>query len=454
LSDPITLFPRKEGVVERRNTRREFLRVGAGGGLLLASGGGLLAACGGDDPAAPPAGEATGDIRFLKGPNFADDLKWQREAARAFTAENPKITVKPSLYDWASVETQLTTAFAGNAPPDIIYMADTLWPKFADANALLDLTEYVNAPAFAEEKAKYPEEAWKAVTYEDKIYGVPLIQGVISVVYVNTDLVPDAGAAVASYDALREAASAARKGDVFGYAMATTHNDFSYQEWMNYVVNAGAAILAEDGGSPGFDTPENAQAFDLLRAIHSEDRSAPPPGAYNREALKGLFQAGRVAIYHSDANDKIISGKAEGKPVKFDYEIHKLPPGPGGQFVFTVRGNLHVAARSKSPDAAWEYVKFLSSAERETAFIRAQGGDLQPARADIADSVYPTGRAFDWSRRLVQEFIPEGRSVQAHPRMVEMIKAVQTEFERCIRGQTSGAEMVAAANARIGELMA
>ena len=366
----------------------------------------------------------------------------------------PKISVEPNLYDWASVETQLTTAFASNAPPDIIYMADTLWPKFADAGALLDLTDYVNDKAFASEKAKYPEEAWQAVTYQDKIYGVPLIQGVISVVYVNTDLMKRAGVTepVSSYEAMREAARAVRGGDVFGYAMATTHNDFSYQEWMNYVVNSGAAILGDDGRSPGFDTPENAEAFELLRAIHAQDRSAPPPGAYNREALKGLFQAGRVGIYHSDANDKIISGKAEGKPVKFAYEIHKLPPGPAGQFAFTVRGNLHVVAKSKSPDAAWEYVKHLSSGERETAFIRAQGGDLQPARADIADNVYPAGAEFDWSRRLVQDFIPESRSVQAHPRMVEMIKAVQGEFERCIRGQLSGAEMVAAANARIGDL--
>ena len=436
-------------------SRREFLRVGAGGGLLLATGG-LVIACGGDDPSAAAQGEVAGDIRFLKGPNWADDLKWQRETARAFMAEHPKITVEPNLYDWATVETQLTTAFAGNAPPDIVYMADTLWPKFADASALLDLTPYVNDTAFAEEKAKYPDGAWDAVTYEDKIYGVPLIQGVISVLYVNTDLMRQAGVTdpVSSYEALREAARATRTDDVFGYAMATTHNDFSYQEWMNYVVNSGAAILADDGSSPGFDTPDNAAAFELLRAIHAEDKSAPPPGAYNREALKGLFQAGRVAIYHSDANEKIINGQAEGKPVKFDYEIHKLPPGPGGQFVFTVRGNLHIAAKSKSPDAAWEYVKHLSSAERETAFIRAQGGDLQPARADIARSVYPDGAKYDWSRRLVTEFLPESRSVQAHPRMVEMIKAVQTEFERCIRGRSSGAEMVAAAHARIGELAA
>jgi ABC-type glycerol-3-phosphate transport system substrate-binding protein len=442
-----------ESLLAQPLSRRQLLGRGAGAGLLL-SAGGLLAACGDSGSKAATTGEASGSIRFLKGPNWADDLKWERKIAAAFTAEHPKIKVTPALYDWASVETQLTTAFASNSPPDIVYMADTLWPKFADAGALLDLSDYVDDPAFAAEKGKYPDGAWEAVTYDGKVFGVPLILGVISVVYLNMDLLRRAGVkdAVSSYDAMRTAAQATRKGDVFGYGMTTTHNDFSYQEWMNYVVNSGAAILGEDGRSGGFDTPENAQAFELLRAIHAEDKSAPPPGSYNREALKGLFQAGRVAIYHSDANEKIITGKAEGKPVKFPYEVHKLPPGPAGQFVFTVRGNLHIAAKSKSPDAAWEYVRYLSSAQRETEFIRAQGGDLQPARSDISNSVYPAGAAFDWSRRLVKEFIPDGRSVQPHPRMIEMIKAVQTEFERCIRGQQTGAEMVAAANGRINEL--
>jgi multiple sugar transport system substrate-binding protein len=438
-------------------SRRDFLRRGAGAGLVL-SAGGLLAACGDESGGAAKSAAAapSGAIRFLKGPNFADDLDWQREAAAAFTKRHPKITVTPSLYDWASVETQLTTAFASNAPPDITYMADTLWPKFADAGALLDVTDFVNDPSFAAEKAAYPKGAWESVTYDGKIFGIPLIQGVISAIYTNTDLLKKAGVtdAISSYDAMRAAAKATRKGNVFGYGMSTTHNDFSYQEWMNYVVNSGAAILGSDGHSGGFDTPQNGQAFELLRAIHAEDRSAPPPGAYNREALKGLFQAGRVAIYHSDANEKIISGKAEGKPVKFAYEVHKLPPGPAGQFAFTARGSMHVASKSKSPEAAWEYVKYLTSAQRETSFIRAQGGDLQPSRADITDTVYPAGAAFDWSRRLVKEFIPDGRSVQPHPRMVEMIKAVQSEFERCIRGQQSGAEMVAAANAKIGDLAA
>ncbi len=442
-----------DSLLTRPLSRRGLLRHGAAAGLVL-SGGGLIAACGGESGTAASNGEAAGTVRFLKGPNWAEDLDWQKQVAAAFTAEHPKIKVTPALYDWASVEAQLTTAFASNSPPDIVYMADTLWPKFADAGALLDLTDHVNDASFEEEKASYPDGAWEAVTYDGRIFGVPLIQGVISVLYVNTDLLRAAGMddAVSSYEAMREAARATRKGDVFGYAMSTTHNDFAYQEWMNYVVNSGAAILGEDGSSPAFDTPENAQAFDLLRAIHFEDKSAPAPGAYNREALKGLFQAGRVAIYHSDANEKIISGKAEGKPVRFAYEVHKLPPGPAGQFVFTVRGNLHVAAKSKSPEAAWEYVKHLSSAQRETEFIRAQGGDLQPSRSDIAETVYPEGEDFDWSRRLVKEFIPDGRSVQPHPRMVEMIKAVQNEFERCIRGQLTGAEMVAAANARIGEL--
>src|SRR5919201_1176593 len=133
-------------------SRREFLRRGAGAGVLLSSGG-LLAACGGSSSPQKAAGGAvvSGQLHFLKGPNWANDLSWQKQTAAEFTKLHPKITVTPSLYDWASVETQLTTAFASNAPPDIVYMADTLWPKFAGAGALLDLTDYVNDASFAAE---------------------------------------------------------------------------------------------------------------------------------------------------------------------------------------------------------------------------------------------------------------------------------------------------------------
>lgn len=439
----------------RGTSRREFIRA-AGATTMLAAGGGLLAACGDASDSGKGAKAASGSIRFLKGPNWADDLAFQKRAATEFTASHPGIHVKPALYDWASVETQLTTAYASRQPPDIVYMADTLWPKFAGAGALLDLTGRVDAGAFKGEHDAYPANAWEALTYDGRIYGVPLLQGVISALYLNLDLLEAAGIddPTSSPEALRDAARATRKGKVFGYGMSTTHNDFSYQEWMNWVVNSGAAILSEDGTKPAFDTPENAQAFDLLRAIHFEDKSAPPPGSYDREALKGLFQAGRVAIYHSDGNEKIISGKAEGKPVKFRYRVVKLPPGPAGQFVFTARGTLHVAAKSKAPDAAWEYVKHLTSGPEVTAFLRASGGDLQPVRTDIADTVYPPGKAYDFPRRLVSEFLPDGRAVQPHPRMVDMIKAVQGEFERCIRGQQTGAEMVRSANAKIGELVA
>ncbi len=192
-------------------SRRSFLERVAATGVVV-GGAGLFAACGGDDD---DDAVAAGTITFIKGPNFEDDLKFQQGLGKSFQASHPKVTVKARLYDWANVETQLTTAFASPNPPDVVYMADTLWPRFADANALLDLTEYVNDPAFAEEKARYPEQAWEAVTYEDKIYGVPLIQGVISVLYVNTDLMKKAGVAdaVSSYDAMREAARATRKAE-------------------------------------------------------------------------------------------------------------------------------------------------------------------------------------------------------------------------------------------------
>ena len=104
------------------HSRREFLRRSAVAGVALGSGG-VLAACGDSD--SPPAALEGGVIRFLTGPLTADDLKLQRGDAATFGREQPKIDVRVSLFDWGSMIPQLTTAYAGNKPPDLLHMSDS-----------------------------------------------------------------------------------------------------------------------------------------------------------------------------------------------------------------------------------------------------------------------------------------------------------------------------------------
>ena len=435
------------------HSRREFLRRSAVTGLALSSGG-LLAACGDSDPASAPALEG-GLVRFLTGPLTSDDLKLQRGYAAAFERAQPKIDVKVSLFDWGSMIPQLTTAYAGDKPPDLLHMSDSFWAKLASQGAFLDVTDLVNGKDYEATRKAVPQRYWDALTYQDKIWGIPWLTGVYSCLYVNKDLMRKAGVSdwSSSYDALRSAAKETTSGKTYGYAIATSFTDFAYQELMNYVFNAGADFLDEAGTQGAFDTPENAEAMELLRAMHVDDRSTPRPGEYDRAGQEALFRAGRVAMYHSGGNAALITGAVDGKTLPFEWDVYAVPPGPKGNYVVVGLESLHVASRSKKPKEAFEYAKYLTGADRVISYDRALDGVLQPCRQDVKSRVYPATPKFRVPQKLMDEFHPKGRAVRGVPRMIDALRVFTTEFEAMVRSGKDGATMARDTNEKINALV-
>lgn len=435
-------------------TRREFLRNSAAAGLVVASGG-ALAACGGESEPAAARLEG-GRISFLKGPLTTDDLKIHRGYAAEFTRRHPKIEVDVSLFDWGSMVPELTTAYAGPNPPDLLHMSDSFWAKLASQGAFMDVTELVDREDYAETRAAVPQHYWDSLTYQDKIWGVPWLSGVYSCIYVNHDLMAAAGVDdwASSYEALREAARATTKGDAFGYAVATTFTDFAYQEIMNYVFNAGADFLDEAGRRGALETPECAEAMDFLRVLHVEDQVTPEPGQYDRAGMEALFRAGRVAMLHHGGNAALITGSVEGETLPFEWDVYPLPPGPEGQYVVVGLEAFHIGARSERSAEAFEYIKYLTSADKVIEYDRALDGVLQPCRDDVKDRVYPDTEKFEIPQKLMEEFHPKGRAVAGTPNTIDALRVFTEEFEKMVRGQKDGAAMVRDANARINELAA
>jgi multiple sugar transport system substrate-binding protein len=434
-------------------TRRQFLHRSAAAGLALATGGGLVAC--GDDSAEPKPAAALkgGTVRFLTGPLGGDDLQIQRGYAAEFRSRQPKVDVKVSLFDWGSMIPQLTTAYAGDRPPDLLHMSDSFWAKLASQGAFLDVTDFVNDPGYASTRKAVPQRYWDALTYQDKIWGIPWLTGVYSAIYVNKDLMAKAGVDdwSSSYDAMSAAAKATTKGNTYGYAVATTFTDFAYQELMNYVFNAGADFLDEAGTKSALDTPEAAEAMEFLRRLHVEDKVTPRPGQYDRAGQEALFRAGRIAMYHSGGNAALITG---GKTLPFEWDVYAVPPGPNGNFVVVGLESLHIASRSKLAPEAFEYVKYLTTPDKIIAYDRSLDGVLQPCRQDVVDRIYPRTKAFAVPQKLMEEFHPKGRAVRGVPKMIDALRVFTTEFEKMVRGGSDGATMVRETNAKIDALAA
>lgn len=448
----------EEGVAVHQSdqTRRQFLRGSAATGFAVASGG-LLAACGGESGGSKAAAALKGGtITFMTGPLAGDDLQIQRRYARQFHARQPKIDVKVSLFDWGSMIPQLTTAYAGPKPPDLLHMSDSFWAKLASKGAFLDVTDMVGGDDYAATRKQVPQRYWDALTYEDRIWGIPWLTGVYSCIYVNKDLMRKAGVSDygSSYDAMRAAAKATRKGDVYGYAVATTFTDFAYQELMNYVFNAGADFLDAGGTHGALDTPDAAAAMEFLRTLHVVDKVTPPPGQYDRAGQEALFRAGRIALYHSGGNAALITGSADGKKLPFEWDVIPVPPGPKGNYVVVGLESLHIAARSKHPREAFEYAKYLTGPDKVVQYDRLLDGVIQPCRQDVKDRVYPDTPKYRIPQKLLDQFHPKGRAVRGVPNMIDALRIFTNEFEGMVRGQMDGATMVREANAKIDALAA
>lgn len=444
----------EEGVAvpnqETDRTRRQFLQGSAAAGLAVASGG-LLAACGSSGGSSAGAPIKGGTISFLTGPLGANDLQILRGYARQFHRRQPKIDVKVSLFDWGSMIPQLTTAYASPKPPDLLHMSDSFWAKLASQGAFLDITDMVNGKDYASTRSQVPQRYWDALTYKGRIWGIPWLSGVYSCVYVNKTLMRKAGVTDwgSSYDAMRAAAKATRKGDVYGYAVATTFTDFAYQELMNYVFNAGTDFLDPSGTRGTLNTPDCAAAMEYLRTLHVVDKVTPPPGQYDRAGQEALFRAGRIALYHASGGAALITG---GKKLPFDWDIMPLPPGPKGNYVVVGLESLHIAARSKLPRDAFEWAKFLTGPQKIIQYDRLLDGVIQPCRQDVKNTIYPNTPKYHIPRELLFKFHPKGRAVRGVPKMIDALRIFTNEFEAMVRGQMDGATMVREANQKIDAL--
>jgi ABC-type glycerol-3-phosphate transport system substrate-binding protein len=431
---------------DRRLSRRRLLQRTAAAGIAL-SGVGALQACGGDGGGAPAQdGPLSGTLSLVKGPFRDDELQLIGRVSDRFAREHPQLDLRRRFYDWGTMETQLTTAFAGDRPPDIVYLTIAVYPKFAEAGALADLTEYVEAPDYQAERMHISETLWEGGTFEGRVYGVPWV-GAHYPIFVNRDLLAQANASDwdESYDSMVAAARAARRGDVFGFGMVTSYKDFAYQDWLPYIRGAGADIFNDDATAGALDTPEAAAAWDVLATMF-QDGLAPKPGQYDFEGYRALFEAGRVAILHEQID--FVSILEASKKVDFDWDIAFPPPGPAGQTLLSDFGYLTVAAKSENKDAAWEYIKYLTSAPGATSYLNAIDIGLLSARDDT-----PGVNEGNAKLQKAAEMADRCKPLQPHPKILDALRVASREFERCVAGEKDGAAAVRDANAAVTNLL-
>jgi multiple sugar transport system substrate-binding protein len=194
----------------------------------------------------------------------------------------------------------------------------------------------------------------------DVLWGLPRDVSTFAL-YLNMDLIFEAGAddpreleaaGEWDWDAFLEVSEAvsALGSDIQGYGGSAWWGP--YGVWMNA---AGGGFFNTDRTACNLDSAESLAGLTFAQQLYTESGSAVPYG----EDAEPPFRAGNVGMFQNGrwATPGI-------RTVDFDWDVVGLPDGPAGNpgnWLFW--GAYVVNANTEHPEAAWELVQALTTAE-------------------------------------------------------------------------------------------
>jgi len=333
------------------STKLSLGHLSAGVKLLLAS---LVV---GATLAAAPVQAQQKKISFLTW-NIADQEELFKEWIADFKKIRPDVDVEWLDKKGPEFPAYYQTQIIAGTPPDIINTQGGLWLEYAAAGGLVDLT-----PLMAKDRdvrARFNADYLGNWTYENKNYMLPFYISK-TLLFYNKTMFKEAGLTgpPQSFEQMMEFAAKMSKGDKTG--MLTLNFDWLY--WPMFKMN-GVELLTPDLKKAAFNTPKAVQVLDALA-------KATASGGINKVSWtgrwvepNGAFAAGNVGMLHAHSPAFFF---IRGQAPWLNADTFGVAHVPGAWSTPNSHG-WGISKGSKHPDAAWEFLKMITSEKATTKF--------------------------------------------------------------------------------------
>ena len=361
-------------------------------------------AAGGDDITAE--GE-TLTVWIMEGTN-PDATPFFKEVSAAFEEETgAKLDVQ--FVPWAEAHDKFVNSIAGGTTPDVAEVGTTWTPEFADAGALMDLTDQVDAANLADDLVPGLVEAG---TIDGSLYGMPWYAGVRAMVYRTDVFDKHSITPPTSWDELVSAGEQLKAAEPKMITFPVP-GDSEYGVYP-FIWGAGGEIATEDGGqwTSQIDSPESQEGISFYTDLALEHGfSSPAATTWDEADLADAFSRGEVSM--------MISGSwtpgtfVEANP-DLEGKIGAFPiPGQDGGVSPSFLGGSHLSVfeGAENPDLAWAFVRLMSTGEfaakwgEQTGFFPGTKSLLEEVQAEDDPLVAP----------FAQQMVEGGASVPVTP---------------------------------------
>jgi arabinogalactan oligomer/maltooligosaccharide transport system substrate-binding protein len=304
------------------------------------------------------------------------------KVAAAFNASHPGVHVSTLAVPYDAFADKISAAVPRGKGPDVfIYAQDRLGGWIEAGNTVEPIDFFLDEAT----KARFIPSTLDAMTYRGTVWGLPVNYKVITLIY-NKKLVQKPPATTTELVALAKKLTDKAAGR---FGLAYWYSDYYYHAALQNAF--GGRVFEGNTARPVLDAPENVKGLQLLASwIDQGILPAEPSTAL----ITALFNQGKAAMiftgpwFLGEIDPSIDWGLA---PLPVAVEAGNKPLRPW----ITVEG-AYIAAPSKHKDAAFEFAKFLTSAEsaKTMALEGRQSPSNKEALADPRVANDPVLKAF------------------------------------------------------------
>ena len=382
----------------------------------------LLASCG-PSPAVESSGTPVEITWFLQLDVHREFLEGR---VREFERAHPAIRVKILWVPGSQYATKLKTLIAAGQAPDMFNCGDALVAYFKPF--LFDLTAFVARDGAEVNLDDFDPQLLKACQHDGRFFFLPRSFNV-SLLYYNRALFDQAGVAYPTRigrgmtTRARGGALTHRNPDGTVATWGSTIQSFWWGEWLILVRQAGGEVFNEGMTSCTLNTAEAKRGMRFYWDKVWTSKIAPPPG----QGPDNGFASGKIAMEFGGHTGNWL-GYNEMPGLKWDVEI--LPKGPatrrGGEIAIDAIG---VSKSTRHPDAAWEFVKFMSSPESVREHVKRGYVAVRKSVAEETLRSRPPGSQ-PQNMAAVYEALKDGVPIPRSPDYVEMaLEIVQPDLD-------------------------
>jgi sorbitol/mannitol transport system substrate-binding protein len=299
-------------------------------GLLSVSLVGLTACGAGSRTGAVTATKVACDFTNPSAPTTINVLAYNSSAVDPYSntmvssCTHDNVTVKHDPIDFAGQVQKTTATLAGDSGTyDVVETYSFVVPDLASRQKLVPLDDL-----FAKYKDTYKlddidENLRKAMSYEGKLYALPMQTQVLTMVY-RKDLFDKAGLTPpTTFDELKADSKKLQEGGMkYPLALpflASGDITTAYKAALN---SLGKNFVADDGKTPEFTSPESVEAFTQLKSllpymdpqVTTFDQPKVQQQLYNGSAAIGIMFSGRMNDLVQQKNTKLYDKFAFAAP--------------------------------------------------------------------------------------------------------------------------------------------